>query len=392
MKTDDWLEKYFGGEFFSGKLSHLKKIINSLNLDLPSEIITIAGTNGKGQTARLIAEGLYQNNKSYGLWTSPHLDSVTERFVFNHQDISQDKLLSIFNQLFLELKTIQEEKLSYFEFLFLCFLKAIEVEKPDCVILEVGLGGRLDAVNVLDAKYFLLTSISRDHQELLGNRLEMILTEKLGLLRDEQVFISSLELEYLRRKTKRRMLESEAEWTDLFEFEIIKSCDDFSTRNTVLARHLLENVLNLQRSNLNTDLNSAFRKELMLQGVKVQLFPSHNVDGLRKLVQFFNQELYNNNQLLVVSFSRRSREDLRSMMKILIQYFDIENIMVCRFNHIKAIDDNLLNELMEEFKLDVYDYKSIYESIKNAGKTEAIVTGSNYFLGELLKSFKSSRK
>ena len=122
MNPDQWLDSYYDGEYFTGRFDHLKKVVQTLNLsNESSKIITIAGTNGKGETSRCIAELLNKNNQRIGVWTSPHLFKVNERFSFLNQFITDQELVETFEYIKKE-SSRYNFKLSYFEFLFICFL------------------------------------------------------------------------------------------------------------------------------------------------------------------------------------------------------------------------------------------------------------------------------
>lgn len=145
-----------------------------------SYVITVAGTNGKGTSCHLLAKLLQAYGFKVGLYTSPHLHSFTERVQIDNKEVEESLLVEAFDY-------VQERKgdiaLSYFEYTtlaaFYCFLKA----QCDIVILEVGLGGRLDATNIIDANLALITSIDYDHTQFLGNTLEAIAKEKAAIIK-----------------------------------------------------------------------------------------------------------------------------------------------------------------------------------------------------------------
>ncbi len=382
LTADSWLEQYYGTEFFSGNFSHLKSLISRLDLrNPPGTIVTIGGTNGKGQTCRVLSRLLMENHKTTALWTSPHLSTVCERFQLNGNNISSEKLLSLFIEL-QEALTGYSIKVSYFEFLFLAFLKMVKSENLDVIILEVGLGGRLDAVNTMDANIFGLTSISRDHQELLGSRLSSILYEKLGILRDNQIFYSALELDYLRRLTADYLKNFRAEWIDLFCAGELNRCDSFDIRNSVLAHSIASQILATNLEFSTSDYSK--RSSLELRGVLYDLFPTHNIDGMRKLVQFLNDRHNKVYDLVLVSFSKRPLRDLETMMKTLLLKFDRSQILLTTFNHMKGIGGDELEKIAGKYKVNVTTQKMLLHKLQDTPVKNILVTGSNYFLGDFL--------
>ncbi len=146
-------------------------------------VITVAGTNGKGSTVALLEACLSAAGVRVGAYTSPHLCSVTERIRLQQQDIHENQLI---NALQVVEAQRQQLPLTYFEFMTLAALWQFQQAQLHVVILEVGLGGRLDAVNVIDADLAIITSIGLDHQAYLGNTLADIAIEKCGVLRADQ--------------------------------------------------------------------------------------------------------------------------------------------------------------------------------------------------------------
>lgn len=167
-------------------LDRVAQVYKRLNINFNAVVITVAGTNGKGSTCALLDSILLQANYATGLYTSPHLLSFNERIKISGQMVSDAALMAAF---VLVDAARAEISLSYFEFTTLAALVLFAQAKLDVVILEVGLGGRLDAVNVVDADVAIVTSIDIDHTEYLGNTREEIGFEKAGIFRPEKTAI-----------------------------------------------------------------------------------------------------------------------------------------------------------------------------------------------------------
>jgi dihydrofolate synthase/folylpolyglutamate synthase len=146
----------------------------------PGAVFTVAGTNGKGSTARLLQALLLGSGARPGLYTSPHLCHYSERIRIGDQEISDEALLAAFAAVEAARGTVP---LTYFEFGTLAALQAFSAAGCDAWVLEVGMGGRLDAVNVIDPDYSLITTVDLDHQQWLGDTVEAIAAEKAGILR-----------------------------------------------------------------------------------------------------------------------------------------------------------------------------------------------------------------
>src|SRR5690606_7019519 len=119
-----------------------------------------------------------------------------------------------------------------------CFLAYCKDQACDVLLLEVGLGGRLDAVNLFDADLSAVCSIGRDHQAILGNSLEQILYEKLGVTRASKTCITALDSKFLRAKTKTWTEAKNVQWFDAFEQGFLQPTDTYPKRNQVLSELL----------------------------------------------------------------------------------------------------------------------------------------------------------
>lgn len=162
-------------------LERCTQAFSLLDIDFSQQlVITVAGTNGKGTTCAFIEQYCLQNGLSVGVFSSPHITSFCERIRLNGVDIDSQELCEIFAHI---KHKKQQLTLTYFEFATLAAFEAFDRKKPDVVILEVGLGGRLDAVNVVDPDIAVITSIGLDHQDWLGSTREEIGFEKAGIFR-----------------------------------------------------------------------------------------------------------------------------------------------------------------------------------------------------------------
>lgn len=184
----DWLtyiEQAHTKEIDMG-LSRTKDLVKRLNIDFTEQfVVTVGGTNGKGTTCALIEQICLYAGLTVGVYSSPHLIDFCERIRLNGSLISESMLCDIFEQIDISRKNPAQAliDLTYFEFATLAALKTFSNQKVDVVILEVGLGGRLDAVNVIDADVAVITSIGLDHQAWLGDTKEKIAFEKAGIFR-----------------------------------------------------------------------------------------------------------------------------------------------------------------------------------------------------------------
>ena len=183
MKTlQDWLdfcERLHPVTIDMG-LDRVRQVADRLELRFDCPVITVAGTNGKGSTCAMLEAILLESGYRTGVYTSPHLVHFEERCRLSGQSASASELAEAFAAVD---AARGEVSLTYFEFSTLAIMWLMSRAKLDAVILEVGLGGRLDAVNIVDADCAVITSIDLDHMAILGHDRETIGREKAGIMR-----------------------------------------------------------------------------------------------------------------------------------------------------------------------------------------------------------------
>ena len=182
---DDWLvycEQLHPVAIDMG-LERVKIVAERMALRLDCPVITVAGTNGKGSTCAMLDSILRQAGYRTGVYTSPHLVRFEERLRLLGETVDAAELVASFEKVAKARVENSEISLTYFEFSTLAILDVMARSKLDVAILEVGLGGRLDAVNIIDADCAVITSIDLDHMALLGDTRELIGFEKAGIMR-----------------------------------------------------------------------------------------------------------------------------------------------------------------------------------------------------------------
>ncbi|WP_295519771.1 bifunctional tetrahydrofolate synthase/dihydrofolate synthase [Limnohabitans sp. Rim8] len=161
-------------------LDRVKTVADRMDLRFDCPVITVAGTNGKGSTCAMLEAVLLQAGYRTGVYTSPHLVHFEERCRLHGESASAE----VFAEAFAAVEAVRGDvSLTYFEFSTLAILHLMAGAKLDVAILEVGLGGRLDAVNIIDADCAVITSIDIDHTAILGKDRESIGFEKAGIVR-----------------------------------------------------------------------------------------------------------------------------------------------------------------------------------------------------------------
>ncbi|MCK6595703.1 MAG: hypothetical protein L6Q33_10910 [Bacteriovoracaceae bacterium] len=404
----DVIFKNFGFEVFTPGLLRTKPLYDFYvnyfkNLNIP--IVIIAGTNGKGETAHSLSWLLNHQGINAYTWTSPHIFSICERYSFAGEDVSLARLSMEVEAALLDYRQL-EFKVSFYEFLFWVFLrlvvKDIDQSKKNVIVLEVGLGGRLDAVNHFAANIVLLNSISRDHKEILGNRYDIILGEKCGVFRANQYVVSALELAYLRQNVHDQEKEMGLNYFDLFENNILNAETDFSDRNRKLALSGFEilrekffkisSVKTMTYSEIHWPIFKGRSEKMTYKGKEFIFVGAHNLDGMRKLVARMLKEEKKGLRPItfLVSFSKRDFSETKAMLKMLLGLRG--SLHLTNFNHPKAQESELLHKLTTEFsevsfELSWMNYLEDFCEIKSA--ESILITGSYYFIGEVQSYLRS---
>lgn len=170
-------------------LERIHTVLNALNLPkMRSKIITVAGTNGKGSTVATLNAIYHQHGYSVGVYTSPHLLHFNERIRINNVSVPDETLITAFEAVE-KARSNTQSSLTFFEFTTLAAFYIFSHAALDVLVLEVGMGGRLDAVNLLDPDVSIITNVSRDHMAWLGDDEEAIGVEKAGILRKNTPFV-----------------------------------------------------------------------------------------------------------------------------------------------------------------------------------------------------------
>lgn len=181
-----WVEKMHPTEIELG-LGRVRDVFLKLELDLSKiQLVTVGGTNGKGSTISYLSSMLAASGYRYAAYTSPHFLRYNERVKLNGEEATDQELCSAFRAI----DAVRGDvSLTYFEWGTLVALWLIAEHKPDVALLEVGLGGRLDAINIVDADIAVVTSIGLDHIDWLGDDIEGIAVEKAGIARKDRPLV-----------------------------------------------------------------------------------------------------------------------------------------------------------------------------------------------------------
>lgn len=184
----DWLLALHADEIDLG-IERVQTVAQRMNITRPAPVvISVAGTNGKGSSVAMTVAILRAAGHQVGAYTSPHIERFNERIQVNGECVSDQQIVNAFTAIEAARGSV---KLTYFEFSTLAALVIFKALPLDVVVLEVGLGGRLDAVNLVDADAALITAIDIDHVDWLGSDRSVIATEKAGIMRSHKIAVCS---------------------------------------------------------------------------------------------------------------------------------------------------------------------------------------------------------
>lgn len=361
-------------------LERISKILNFLNNPQESlKCIHIAGTNGKGSVCTILSSILSQAGYKVGLYTSPHIFEYTERIKIKNQDISKDDFCKYFQKVKSALE-ITKIHLTEFEILTVMMFLYFKDNNVDIVILETGMGGRLDATNVIKKNLCaIITHIDLDHTDRLGATKDEIAFEKAGIIKKDCPTITSMGYEAIRDKAD--------ELNSLLVFTSPNVPEEFVNSLSIKGLHQVENLaLALTAINL---LFKNIDEKTILEGLKnvrnpfrFQYFSeknliidvAHNPNGINALKE--NLDYYFPNDKRRFVFGCLNTKDYKKMMQILFR--DNDEIYFKEFNYPKACT---YKELSKNCAYKANKFKDL--AVLKPDKLN-IICGSFYMLKELL--------
>ena len=389
------------------RLDQLLFKLGSPHLNLP-KTIHIAGTNGKGSTQSFIRHILISNGYTCDAYISPHLTKFNERIILNNKEVSTYKLL---NTLEFVKKINNNNPITFFEITTAAAFILFERSGSDFLILETGLGGRLDATNIIPKKLFsIITSISLDHQEYLGNTINEIVREKLGIVKNNQFTIVGKQTNEVSKILNKNISKSKNNYFYGKNYKIIKINKKnfelkFNKKIRIISRPSLNGEFQIENSStaiafteimknngfkLNDKLTNKAIKDTSWPG-RLEVFNykdntiildgSHNIDGAKRLNQFLETQslkpilifgMLNNKKINL--FLKEIKKNIKKLLAINIP--DEKNAF--KVNEINR-SCNYLSINCEKIK----NIPDLLKNIKNDKKEVFLITGSLYLVGKV---------
>ncbi|MBJ9984307.1 bifunctional tetrahydrofolate synthase/dihydrofolate synthase [Acinetobacter sp. S40] len=341
-----------------------------------AKVFTVAGTNGKGSTTTTLASILNEQGYQVGLYQSPHIYRFNERVKLNGQEVDDQTLIHAFVQVD-QARRQCELSLSFFEATTLAAFLIFKQKQCDVWVLEVGLGGRLDVVNVIDPDVAVITNIGLDHTDWLGDTIEKIAFEKAGIMRSEiPVIFAGLQDLPLAIQTKAAQVNADlyVAQRDYFYQDAGDGCSwNFASSGTTLKLPLgslaLENIstavaavllsgLNISQAALAKGIEKAQlagRFEQRVIANKTIIFDAgHNAHGVEFLLKQLRNFLEYNKQYteVVAVFSMLADKDIKSVVELLkptVLNWKVAPLHVPRAASLSQLMDALQGETVHSF-------------------------------------------
>jgi len=394
---DEFIEKlYTYTKFAKLGLENIRNLLKILgNPQNGFKSIHIAGTNGKGSVAAMISQILMEEGYKTGLYISPHLVDFRERIQIDRELISKDDLLRIGENIVGIVES--GNPASFFEITTAIMFKYFAEKKIDYAVIEVGMGGRLDATNVILPEVSVITHISLDHTKILGDTVKKIAFEKAGIIKNKPTVISDYNLYDFfsdvckKRGSKLYSVGKDLKYTkkgDFFDINGVLNLKDLeislegdhqllNASTAILASYILGISENSIRKGLKkTKWEGRF--EIVNNNPLIVFDGGHNPDGIKNTVKTMKDFDYNN---IYIVFGVLKDKDYKKMIKYL------ENLngefIFTKPNSDRALDPEELLKYGEGTVIE--DPKEAFEIAKKKAKNgdAILVVGSLYLIGDI---------
>ncbi|TDD95549.1 bifunctional folylpolyglutamate synthase/dihydrofolate synthase [Flavobacterium cellulosilyticum] len=398
QETINWMFNQLPMYQMKGASAYKKDLTNALllvnHLDNPQQklrCIHVAGTNGKGSTSHMLASIFQEAGYKVGLYTSPHLIDFRERIKINGIEISEDFVFDFItkNKTFFE-----ENDMSFFEMTIGLAFDYFVKEKVDLAIIEVGMGGRLDATNVITPLVSVITNIGKDHTQFLGNTLELIAIEKAGIIKPQIPVVIG---EYTDETKSVFLAKAKENHSDIyFASELIATetpsdlLGEYQVHNKKTVIQTIE-VINSQKEftvakeHIITGLSSVVKNTGLLgRWQQLGAFPkiicdtAHNKNGIEIVMKQVQKEKFKTLHIVLGFVNDKDLNEILPLFpKKAVYYF-------CKPTNFRGLDASILQDEARKYDLSGNSYNSIsdaYTSAKiNATKDDFIYIGGSTFI------------
>lgn len=424
LKTIKYLEelRVLGSNYGLERTERLLELLGNPHKKL--KLIHIAGTNGKGSTSSILGKVLIEHGYKVGFFNSPHLEEIEETIRVNDENIPEEDLVYLLEEIKPYVNKVVEEGYKHpteFEVLTCIMFLYLYRQKVDFGVIEVGLGGRLDSTNVIKPILSIITSISLDHTNILGNTIQEITNEKAGIIKESIPVITCNQkneaIDII--KDKALLTKSKLTIVDSNNFVLLEIVNDdipyqrvsinfnnnkYTLDLALLGKHQIINLslaikaleelekLNYIKVNINKlykgvkNVKWKGRLEVLKKDPFIVIDGAHNIAGIEFLKSNIEEYFKYKNLYLILGIL--ADKNVEEMVKIIAPV--ATEVYTVTANSIRAASANELKEVVLEYNnnciaFDDYD-KAIKLSLSKANKDDLIVAaGSLYMIGEIRK-------
>ncbi len=394
LKYEDFLIKISGLNKYGMKpgLSRIKKLLKMMgNPEKKLKFIHVAGTNGKGSVCNMLANILTECGYKTGLYTSPSVSDYRERIKINGCMISNRDFSNLSNSMFKFSNYFQNDNFTEFEFTTALAFQYFYENNCDIVVLETGMGGKFDATNVIEAPICsVITGISIDHTNFLGENILQIAKEKLGIVKENSNLVmgdsQEDEIYSLARKicdelNTNFLIADDKSIKDFKPFGFNKSFFKYENSSVELGllgehqRHnvsvvfsvlkIIKNYFEIPKEKIFNALKKTkvpYRLEVLKLNPLVILDASHNVESIKALAQFIESNLKNRSITAVSSMFRD--KDIEGCFKIIGKYFN--SVVAVKSKNPRAVNEKELENIIKKYNKNTCSYENLENGLKYA--------------------------
>ena len=324
-------------------INNVKEILNILGYKQTFKIIHITGTKGKGSTTLVLSNMLKFAGYKTASFVSPHIINVRERIAINNQWISEKDFVDITKKIKNILEKNKIYNITVFEIFTIIGLYYFYIQNVDYACIEVGIGGKLDCTNIVDSSISVITSISYDHMEILGNSIEEITEQKAGIIKENSLVVSAAQekesINIIKKISKEKNsklyvfkkdfdVDIISNTNKILEFNYIENEKKYKFETTLLGEHQSENI-SLAFKTFTLLINNEKLYYKAIDSIKnfninarltfVQRNPDIIIDGAHNSKSLFRilKTIYKWYDYLIILFAPLSEKDIKGMCEIL---------------------------------------------------------------------------
>lgn len=403
-ETIDWLFNQFpsyqniGVNAYKPDLSNIETLCKVLEIDFNTlKFVHIAGTNGKGTTTNMLSSILIEEGYKVGTFTSPHIEDFRERIVINNKLISEDFVIEFCKKTQIKSLTITP---SFFEITFAMALAYFINEKCDICVIETGLGGRLDSTNIIQPIVSVITNISLDHTDILGDTIEKIAYEKGGIIKkNTPIIIGEFDDKALRvfesiaNKLNANLIKA---WEENFDKESLINEKGYLFKNEITVKatcQILRKFIHISEENITKGigkvyLNTPYRGRFQIINTTptIILDVGHNIDGITSNVLMVKNQLKGK---LHIIYGASADKDVNQILTLFPKDSDVYFTEFTNSRSIKKADiinNKLINFHFKDFFSSINE---IYPRLKNSVNENdtILITGSFFLIHDFFSFF-----